>query len=159
MSREIQRADKKYRRRFLTVYAVLVLIEAGLMIWVKPWAKGAIARLTPGEALLAMELILMGSFLGLAALGAYGLRLGLRIMKHRRLPPPGAKVLVDTRVIQGPEARARGRAIAILAALLTLGGLLGAYYIPRQLPHLRSPGPVRQAAPAHPTWPDRAHLA
>jgi hypothetical protein len=126
MPDEIVPADKKHRRLVIG-WAVLVTV-CGLVAMV------LIHRLlkvpsdpTPAQLEVAAERALRlvtiiawlcgASFVGM---GFWFLRLGYRISHSGRFPPPGAKVIKDTRVRTG--AKARGLAlVALVTGLLSIG--------------------------------------
>jgi hypothetical protein len=63
---------------------------------------------------VALEVPLLG-------FAAYLWRLGARIIRTGRFPAPGVAVARDTVVLRGGEARRRGWAAQLLAAILALG--------------------------------------
>jgi hypothetical protein len=69
-----------------------------------------------------MLLVLFFAGLALPPLvgGIDAIRWGWRAFRSQRLPPPGAWVLRDTRVIRGPWARRMGAVALTLGVLLVL---------------------------------------
>jgi hypothetical protein len=81
------------------------------------------------------------------------------VIKHERIPLPGAKVIVDTRPTVGQQARLRGRVLVGVSLLLIALGLSGALFSPLMLDKITSEEakmksaahPVRETAlPRHP---------
>jgi len=59
--------------------------------------------------------------------------LGWQVIKHRQIPPPGTKVIVDTKVLEGDKAVTRGRLIIAISLVLIVLGLFGGLYFPYKL--------------------------
>lgn len=53
-------------------------------------------------------------------MAVYCWRLGARIVRSSRFPPPGMRVIRDTVVLHGQQAWRRGRALQALAVILVL---------------------------------------
>jgi hypothetical protein len=127
---EIVKADPRLKRLSLIGVVAGVLAGAGLI-----WAFGAwmarvqaLARVSPDQArqqlgsALAWLSLLMGA--GLAAFGLYLTRLAVRTLRAGRYPLPGMRVIRDTPVVTGAQARRRARfGLALAALLVLLGGL------------------------------------
>jgi hypothetical protein len=56
--------------------------------------------------------------LGVTGMGVNFIGLARRAIAHQQLPPPGVKVIRDTRVLRGPRAVAIARVQGILGLLL-----------------------------------------
>jgi hypothetical protein len=91
-------ADKGYRRRVLTIYVVIVLLGLVLIGWVLPLTKEYIAQLEPETASRAMKTTLVMVFLTIIPIALYILAFGRKVMQHERFPPPGVKVIKDTKI-------------------------------------------------------------
>lgn len=76
--------------------------------------------------LVALTIFTSGPLVGLAV---YLWRLGGRIVRAERYPPPGLGLMRDTLVVTGPAASRRGRLIQFLAAVLGLVALLLAAFL------------------------------
>jgi hypothetical protein len=125
---EIQRADPRERRRALVLLAVGTVAGAIALLWLKGWLDEQITR-PPAEAratlLAAFRIAATVMVLSISAASIYLWRLGWRIERSARFPPPGQRVLRDTPVLKGPDAISRGRrlrglALALLAATAIL---------------------------------------
>ena len=87
----------------------------------------------PDVLLRIIRIVIAFIFLSIVPFGLYMCRLGWRVIKHKQMPPPGTKVLVDTKVLEGDKAVTRGRLIIALAMLLIVLGLYGGLYFPYKL--------------------------
>jgi hypothetical protein len=129
---QIERADRRARRRA----GVLVAIgaAAGLLIY---W--GVRSRLPalhawiaqdPAQTPIRLKLIATGLAAAVAVptllFARHFWRLGNRVVRSNRYPPPGMRVIRDTVVWQGDSARRRGRMLQGVALILLfiVGGVV-----------------------------------
>lgn len=120
----IQRADPRARRRGIAiVLAATVLTVLGFLA-----LEALIARSVREEApqmlLAALQWSSLFVLLGVAGFGLYVWRLGTRIHRFERFPPPGMTVIRDTVVLQGAAARRRGRLVQAIGAVLVVLALV-----------------------------------
>jgi hypothetical protein len=131
--REIQAADPATRRRALIMAGVIALAGWAAFFALQEW----LARLPgtdPGHMRQSLEQALVwgswAAMLPVAVLAVWLWRYGARVGRAGRFPAPGAKVVRDTPVLLGDEARLRGTALKVLAAflgLLSAGTLIAVY--------------------------------
>ncbi len=110
------------------LFAVIVLT-----VWVIPRGHGHLQEQEPRVVLWVMEAVVAVIFLSVVPLAVYLYWLGRQVVRYRQLPPPGMKVIVDTRVIEGDPAVTRGRIVMVLAVILLAVGLLGGLWFPYRL--------------------------
>lgn len=130
--REVQPADPVARRRTLIGVVVVIVVAVALayaamlyqpaiQAWFEGWVDGQMTG-DPEADRRRLGWILFGLFGILAVLpfgmGAYLIVLGRRILAAGRIPLPGQKVIVDTPVRRGRDARRRGLLTVGLGALL-----------------------------------------
>ncbi len=127
MSPEIQPADPVYRVRFLIAMTVVALAGAVGVLYLDGYltelhALAAESQpLAAGKALRAGRAVLAVVAAGAAVISLYLARVSWRTLGSGRFPPPGTRVISDTRVRYGRAARRRGRAgLAMAAATLIL---------------------------------------
>ena len=132
---DVRRADPGARRQvilYLVVAAVIgvlvILVLERYRIPLRDWALADPVRSTErvGWIILFFAALLLVPLLGFAA---YLWSLGGRVVRAREFPPPGLRVIRDTRVITGKAAITRGRqlrllAVGCVAASVALGVLL-----------------------------------
>ncbi len=128
MNQEIIPADRTYRRMVLLIYFVLVFIGVVLIGWVLPWSQDYLEGLEAQNALGILKAALVVLFLSILPLAAYLFVVGRKMMKYERFPPPGMKVITDTKVVEGEKVKFQGQVVVVLSLVLTLLGLLGALY-------------------------------
>ena len=136
MNEEIIPADRTYRKTLFIVYLVLVLVGGALIGWMLPWAQDYLEGLKAQKALDIIKVALFVLFLSIVPLGAYLFTVGRKMMQYERFPPPGMKVIIDTKVAEGEKVKFRGQVVVVLSLVLILLGLLGALYSSRLIDQL-----------------------
>ncbi len=136
MKEKILPADREHRRRILLLFIVAATLGALIVGWGLPWAEQNLARQNPESALRVLKAALVFVFLSVVALGLCLFRFGRSVLENERFPPPNHKVIRDTRILEGKEARTRGRVLVFLSLLLISIGLLGAFWVPHLMESL-----------------------
>ena len=149
MSEEIVRADKSYRRKFFTWHAIFILFGAAVIVWGLPWLEEYLRQANPKTAAGILKGWFIFAFLSIIPIAIYMLSLGRKVIKHERIPLPGAKVIIDTRPIVGKKAMVRGRGLVVVSLLLIALGLSGALFTPYMLDKITSEE-AKIKRPAHP---------
>ncbi len=125
MSPEIQPADPRLRLRFLLAMILIAAIGAAGILSLDDYLTRlhalVIARQTEAvaQAHRAIQAVLALIATGGTLLSVYLGSISWRALRSERFPPPGARVISDTRILHGAEARRRGQA-GLALALLTL---------------------------------------
>ena len=146
MAREVQTADPDLRRRVLAILVLAGLLGVLGVLRLEAYLAElqALARSSPHEAaahaLEVSRLVLAAAAVLVAVLAAYLGRLSWRTLRAGRYPPPGTRVLSDTRVVRGPRARRYGWIFLALAIAILATGVLVAYQADRRLRSLLAPG-------------------
>jgi hypothetical protein len=125
MNSKIVQTDKPYRRKILVVMFLVVLAGLALFQWLVPWANKTVQQIDPQKGLTLVRCALIIMFLAIVSSAAYLAFFGRKVLKHRSFPPPGVKVLRDTRMVEGAAATIRGQIIILLSLLLFVFGLYG----------------------------------
>jgi hypothetical protein len=121
----IQAADPGARKR--AIWLITAIIAAGLIAFLahsmfeqpfNDWARNVVLDLIRKPGLLYLALFL--TMLPLLAVCVYLFFQGSRIVKAQRMPYPGQKVIKDTPVITGQQAKQRGRAVQMIAVFMGL---------------------------------------
>ena len=149
MSEEIVRADKSYRTKFFTWHAIFILFGAAVIVWGLPWLEEYLRQANPKTAAGILRGWFIFAFLSIIPIALYMLLLGRKVIKHERIPLPGAKVIIDTRPIVGQKARLRGRVLVGVSLLLVALGLSGALFTPFMLDKITTEE-AKINSPAHP---------
>ena len=137
MEDEIVPADKNHRRLAL-VTALLLTILGLVALGILHGYLGKIQELAKDNPRAAEEKVLrlattvlwIGG-LGLVGMGAWFWRLGRRINLAGRYPPPGMKVVKQTRVRTGARARTLANLSQLTALLCVVAGTVGTWYVYR----------------------------
>jgi len=127
------KADKRARMLFILAWLACVCVGAALIRWVLPWGQGQLERTEPGDALHVIQLVIGFIFLSVIPFGVYLFRFGRRAVEHRQMPPPGTKVIMDTKVLEGDKAVRRGRLMMVMALLFAAMALVGGLYLPYKI--------------------------
>ena len=123
---EFQPADQRLRIRLLILSMLLAALGAIGLLALDHYLTGLQALAAEARPLAAAKVgQVVRAILALLAAGGVGLSLYLgrtswRTLRSERYPPPGARVLSDTRIRRGRPARHRGQAGLALAALTLL---------------------------------------
>ena len=125
MNSKIVQTDKTYRRKILVILFLIVLAGLALFQWLVPWANETVHRIDPQKGLTLVRCALIVMFLAIIFSAVYLAFFGRNVLKHRSFPPPGVKVLRDTRLVEGDSAIIRGQIIVLLSLLLFIFGLYG----------------------------------
>jgi hypothetical protein len=130
MSEEIIQAHPAARRSALLVLAIVVGAAVGVYFWAWPWFTERLCQGAPEERLRYLGWLMFGLFLPCFIFAGYFALLGVRIGRSGQYPPPGMKVITDTKILRGSAAaRMRGWLMA-MAGLLVMLGLIGGIWLP-----------------------------
>lgn len=130
---EMIKADKRIRRLVVLAYIVAILVTMIVVVWILPWSEGKLEQTEPEAMLRIIRIVIVFIFLSIVPFGLYMFRLGWRIIKHKRMPPPGTKVIMDTKILEGSKAVTRGKIIIAFSFVLIIVGLYGGLYFPYKL--------------------------
>jgi MFS family permease len=144
------------RLRAIVVAALVLSTAIGLVLirWVLPWGFCHLARQEPRVVLRVVQAIIAVVLLSVVPLALYLYRLGWRAVRHRQIPPPGLRVIVNARVITGDRAVRRGRLAMILAIVLAVLALFGGLYFPYRLEKAFGSRPARPPTESVPPSPE-----
>jgi hypothetical protein len=122
----VLKADPAYRRRVLVVYATCVPVALALFILLRQWGLPTLVehlRRADDDLLRLFKMLSIASMAIPLGACVYLFRLGRRIQTSEQVPLPGTKVIRDTPVVAGPDARRLGMTIvglSVVAALLVV---------------------------------------
>lgn len=126
MTLEIQPADPVLRRRFLIgAIAGVLVIAVGLNV-LDAYLTGlhelalTAQPLAAAKAMRAVRIVLGLVVAGAVLLAGSLARTAWRTLESERFPPPGARMVSDTRIRRGREARRQGYAGLVMAGLILL---------------------------------------
>ncbi|HXX34791.1 MAG TPA: hypothetical protein VEM15_10000 [Thermodesulfobacteriota bacterium] len=124
MSQDIVRADKEFRKRFILFLVLIIIVFGFAILSMKNYLDqmGELSREPPG---LAGEKIisLLKWWMGLGALpilgfGVYQILIARRILKSGQYPPPGMKMLRDTKIQTGSKAKKTAISLIVLSSII-----------------------------------------
>ena len=127
MAPETIKADKEYRKKVLIVILLIAALGITALFVLIPAIAGYFRRIGPDRSLPLIKTILITIFLSVIPFGLYFFYFGRKVVKHRRFPPPGAKVIRDTRLLEGSQAVTRGYVILFLSVIILVLSLMFAW--------------------------------
>lgn len=143
MSDDILPADRRLRTILIGVAIALTLVALLLYVYVLPGYLGYLGGLLQTRTLRGksevqqfIDIFVLLMVFGVAGLAIYLALFGRKVLASGRFPPPGARVLVDTRIHTGAAAAHRGRSALVAAASIVLLGLPGLLYLHARLTDL-----------------------
>ena len=138
MVEQLIHADRRLRRVVLVALVVCAGIGATLIHWALPWATRYVTGLECEQGLRIVHIVLSVIFLSILPVAWYIASFGRQVVTSRQLPPPGVKVIKDTRIITGQSALARGKALIAIAVLLAVIALIGGLWLPWKMGKIMS---------------------
>ena len=134
MDQDIIPADKELRKKFI-IFIVLVTIVA---IIIEPYIKGyldQIEQLSSKDPEIAFKksMFILKVALGLVSLlllsmGVYFVLLARKTLRSGQYPPPGMRVIRDTRLRTGTQAKRVAISFIVLSCILILFGFFFSYW-------------------------------
>lgn len=143
----IIKADKRIRKLVILAYIITILVMVVLLTRAFPWGEDRLGKLKdPAVVLRIIQIVIAFIFLSIVPFGLYMCRFGWQVIKHKQMPPPGTKVIMDTKLIEGEKAVTCGKLIIVISLLLIVLGLYGGLYFPYKLGKVFGEQ-IRQQAP------------
>jgi hypothetical protein len=134
MNQGIVPADKEFRKRFILFLVLIVIVFVVTILSVKSYLD-QMAQLTRENPGLAAEkvIFLLKWWMGLGSLpilglGVYQILLARRVLKSGQFPPPGMKVVRDTRIRTGPKAKKVAHSLIVLSSIIIVITLFLVYW-------------------------------
>ena len=130
----IQPAEPEARRKALWVVALASIFGSSAILAFEylrndftNWLDGNIGALAQNP--VAGALVAVVFVFPVVLIGLYLLRIGYRMIRFQRFPPPNYAVIRDTRVLTGLQAIRRGRIIRMLGIALLLVSMAIPWFI------------------------------
>ena len=122
---EIQSADSKARAYAVGIVAVGAVLGGATLLLLQLQREHLVAWFA--ESPLRLEIAVLGGVVILVLLtlllaAVWAWRLGGRVLEEGRFPPQGLKVVRDTVVLFGAQARLRGRLLQGLGVVFIVAG-------------------------------------
>ena len=131
---QIDKADRQIRKRMILLVVVEILLGLVLILWFYTYLE---TLLTIGaeapETAMNKVLNLLGIVLTIVAISLIGfsfyiLKVAFMVFRSSRFPPPGMRVIKDTRVVEGRKARFRAVLFLLISALMIAASALMPYF-------------------------------
>lgn len=117
---DILKADPVYRRKVLIWIFIIALGGSLCLILLMPFLENYLASHKPEVAFNIIKYTLLILMIIPALFSLYLIRIALRTIKHCQFPPPGIKVVKDTRILYDDAAKSRAVILIVLAVLIFL---------------------------------------
>jgi MFS family permease len=124
------KADRRARMVVMAGCAGAVLLGLVLVAWVIPRGQDYLQRQEPHVSLRVLQIFTALIFLSFLPVSGYMFWFGRRVARSRQMPPPGTRVIRDTRVIAGERAVTRGRGMMLVAVVLSAVCLFAGIWLP-----------------------------
>ena len=116
---EIQPADPASRRKLVvgaSLFLLAMLLCQSVVQWFTEWLAEDPERVREYFAYIVGAIAFV--FSPLFVFGYYAWQIGVRVIRAKRFPPPGMKVIKDTVVVKGRQAVSRGRGLKVCGVIL-----------------------------------------
>ncbi len=136
-------ADKSARKRFLIALVLITAAAAVLTYYLSQHIERLkiLAAADPDLAMHGlvrlMRIVLLAGVLLACLVGASLIRTALRTLRAGRFPPPGMRVIRDTRVVTGARARIQAITLMVVAVIFIAAQFLLLFYVPGVLERLQ----------------------
>ena len=123
-------ADQRLRRRVLVLAIVLSVLGLAAIYALEQFLEDIqeLAKESPEEAMeqfgAFLSVFLAVVSLSLILVSVWIARFSLKALQAEQFPPPGARVIRDTRIIYGAQARRKAIPGLVLAAILAVCSIL-----------------------------------
>jgi hypothetical protein len=136
MTDEILPADRRLRTVLIGVAIAVGLLATILFVYALPSYLDYLKELLyerpirgKAEFQRLIDTVMLAAVLIAAVFAVYLAFTARKVLASGRFPPPGARVLVDTRILTGAAAVRRGKGLLLAAALFALLVLPGLFYL------------------------------
>lgn len=126
----VLKADPEFRRNAMIAVAGLFVFGLWFNESFLPQFFAYANAQDPQEALALIRGLCIGLSVPLFLCALWLFRHAQRVWKSNSCPPPGAKVLRDTEIIEGPKARKEAIKLVLAGAISTYAGFVFAVQIP-----------------------------
>lgn len=120
--KEIHKADAGFRKKLIYTIGFIAVVAAVTSYMVTGYVEEMKSLAVKEPELAFKKLVFLfrvitssGAIVG-SVFGVYFISIGVRVYRARRYPPPGARVVRDTRVLRGKQAQAMSVVMIVLSA-------------------------------------------
>ncbi len=134
MNQDIVPADKELRRKFM----VFLIFSVIAVLFVAPYFNDymnqikQISKQNPDlafrKSMLLLKITLGFVFLILVSIGIYSVVIARKVLKSGQYPPPGMRVIRDTRLRTGTQAKMAAISLIILSCVLVIFAVFFVYW-------------------------------
>lgn len=133
MTEKFIKADNNLRKRIFYIIIGIVLGGFSAIYYFESFFEdiAILSKASPEDALEKISsifyLVTWITTITAVGIGVYTLNLSLRIFKFQCFPPPGMRVIKDTKIITGQKARTRAMIGVIIATVIIICGITFPY--------------------------------
>ncbi len=135
----IIRVDKEFRKKFLLLLILFTAFGASLLYGAQVYSDylNILYKSDPHTAVVRMIFLFEATFVAISffliSVGAYCIYLSARIFKSGQYPPPGMKLLRDTRISSGLAAARKAVALVMFSVFFFFIGSFLLYKLPPEV--------------------------
>jgi Ca2+/Na+ antiporter len=122
---KIQKADSQARTRAFAITFAVILSGICVMVLFErnqarlaDWFLANMATIADNTGVVTA--VVSACFAPFYLIAGYIFLIGHRVIDSRRYPPPGQRVIRDTKIMEGHAAVTRGRLLKVLSIMLTV---------------------------------------
>ena len=109
---------------------MIAVLGLGAVLWGLPALEEHIRRLALADAINFLQTLVAVLFVPLLPAAYCTYRFASRIQTSGQFPPPGAKVIRDTEILEAGPARRKASYLMTFSVVLVVAALVGVIYLP-----------------------------
>ncbi|QTA81830.1 Uncharacterized protein dnl_41810 [Desulfonema limicola] len=129
MEKQILKSDKEYKKKTLIILIISIIAGLGVIVCFQVYIQDIkeLAKYDHEQAfekiLFLLRIIMVSIAFTLTSFGIYIIRIAIKAIITEQFPPPGMKVIRETRLLTGRSAKQRGVIGIILAIAIIITGI------------------------------------
>jgi hypothetical protein len=126
----VLKADPQYRRKVLLCCFMIAVLGLGAALCGLPALENRIRGMALADAIHLLQTFVAVLFVPLLPAAYCTYRFARKIQTSGQFPPPGAKVIRDTEILEGGPARRKTSYLITFSVVLAITAMVGTIYLP-----------------------------